>query len=201
MGRAAEMLAFMEDRGGVATWSELADAGFNPSLIDAMTRKGEIDRETRGVYALADAIPDDLEAITARWGRAVLSHGSALYLHGLSDRYPLRVEITVPREYNASNILAEYPSTIVYRASKEAYPLGIETVPSMTGASVRAYDKERCVCDMLSARRSRDVDAQTFRSALEGYFKSADKDLTKLSEYARVLGVEDELQRYAEVLS
>lgn len=201
MGRAAEMLAFIDDCGGVATWSDLTGAGFNPNLISSMAERGEIERETRGVYSLADAVPGDFEAITARWGRAVLSHGTALYLHGLSDRYPLRIEVTVPREYNASNIVAEYPSVIVNRASKDAYPLGIEMVAGMTGASVRVYDKERCICDMLVARKKREADVQTLRSALEGYFKSADKDLAKLGEYARALGVEDELQRYAEVLS
>lgn len=200
MSRTGEAIDFIEQRGGVVRRAELVQAGFSPGLIAAMAEGGKIDRETRGVYALPDVVADDLEAITARWGRAVVSHASALYLHGLGDRLPLRHDITVPREYNASGIAAAFPAASIHRAPKETYALGITTVEGLSGAPVRAYDKERCVCDMIALRSRDTVDAQALKDAVAGYFRDPGRDMTKMTDYARALGVEDELQRYAEVL-
>lgn len=200
MSRTAEAIEFIERHGGVVRRAELVRAGFSPGLIASMAESGKIDRETRGVYALPDVMADDLEAITARWGRAVVSHTSALYLYGLSDRLPLRCDITVPREYNASSIATAFPAANIHRAPKETYTLGIRTVEGLSGAPVRAYDKERCVCDIVALRSKDAVDAQALKDAVTGYFKDPGKDLAKIAQYAHALGVEDELQRYAEVL-
>lgn len=200
MSKTAEALAFMEKRGGIARWSDLVDAGFSPGLVASMADRGKIDCETRGVYALPDVMADEPEAITARWGRAVVSHGSALYLHGLSDRLPLSTDITVPREYNAAAIVRAYPDITLHRCGKQTYPLGIQIVEGLAGAPVRAYDPERCVCDVLALRKRGKADVQLLKDAVEGYLRSPGRDLPKIASYARALGVEDELQRYTEVL-
>lgn len=200
MSKTAEALAFMEKRGGIARWSDLVDAGFSPGLVASMADRGKIDCETRGVYTLPDIIADEPEAITARWGRAVVSHSSALYLHGLSGRLPLSTDITVPREYNASAITRAYPNITLHRCGKETYPLGIQTMEGLAGVPVRVYDSERCVCDILALRKRGEVDVQLLKDAVGGYLGSPECDLPKIASYARALRVENELQRYTEVL-
>lgn len=200
MSRTAEALTFMEGRGGVVRWSDLVGAGFSPGLIASMAEQGKIDCETRGVYTLPDVMADEPEAITARWGRAVVSHGSALYLHDLSDRLPLSTDITVPREYNASAITRAYPDITLHRCGKGTYPLGIQIMEGLTGAPVRVYDPERCVCDILALRKRGEADVQLLKDAVEGYLRGPECDLPKIASYARALGVESELQRYTEVL-
>ena len=200
MTRTRELLRFMEGRGGIARSADLLSAGFSAGLVASLERKGDIERETRGVYVTAGTILDDFARIQLRWGRCVFSHGSALYLDGLSDRLPIRLEVTVPREYNAAGLVAGNPTLVVHRANRTAYPLGMTEVQSMSGVKVKAYDMERCICDLLSARRKDDADIQLFAGALNGYFKRDDKDISKLGRYAKALGVEDELHRYTEVL-
>ncbi len=200
MSRTAEALVFMEGRGGIARWSNLVGAGFSPGLIASMAEQGKIDCETRGVYTLPDVMADEPEAITARWGRAVVSHGSALYLHNLSDRLPLSTDITVPREYNASAITRAYPNITLHRCGKGTYPLGIQTVEGLVGAPVRVYDSARCVCDIFALRKRGEADVQLLKDVVGGYLGSPECDLPKIASYARALGVEDELQRYTEVL-
>lgn len=200
MTRTDELIELLKSKGGIARQSELRAAGFSAGLIASLAESGAINRETRGVYALPDVLVDDFETVTSRWGRAVISHASALYLHGLSDRFPLALDVTFPSAYSVTSFAAARPSAIVYRANAGAYPIGIEYITGMSGAPVRAYDKERCVCDAIIARSKNDIDIQILKSAIEGYFRLPDKDLAKLSEYARALGVERDLQRYAEVL-
>ena len=64
----------------------------------------------------------------------------------------------------------------------------------------KGMQQGKVYCDALAARNRNEVDMQTFKSAIGGYFNSPGKDLPKLSEYARALGVEEDLQRCAEVM-
>lgn len=200
MTRTQELLQFMEKYGGVARSVDLTNAGFSAGLIAALEKNGAIERENRGVYVTAGTILDEFARLQLRWNRCVFSHGSALYLHGLSDRLPFHLEVTVPREYNAASLAANNPGLIIYRANKATYPLGIAKVRSMSKVMVKAYDMERCICDLLAARRKDGVDIQLFAGAMDGYFKRTDKDIGKLNRYAKALGVSDELHRYTEVL-
>lgn len=200
MTRTDELVELLRSKGGIAKQSELRAAGFSAGLIASLSANGTISRETRGVYVLPDALTDDFETVTSRWGRAVISHGSALYLHGLTDRFPLVLDVTLPSTYNATGFIAACPDVIVHRANADHYPIGIEYIEGISGAPVRTYDRERCICDALAARNKNEMDMQTFKSALGGYFNSSSKDLPKLSEYAQALGVGKELQRYVEVM-
>lgn len=200
MSRTQELMQLMEERGGVARSVDLIDAGFSAGLIASLERRGNIERETRGVYVTAGTILDDFARIQLRWGRCVFSYGSALYLHGLSDRLPIRLEVTVPREYNATGLTADNPTLIIHRANKTTYDLGITEARSMSGIMVKTYSAERCICDLLAARKKGNIDIQLFAGAMEGYFRRRDKDLNKLNRYAKMLRMDDELHRYTEVL-
>ena len=47
---------------------------------------------------------------------------------------------------------------------KELWELGIASIKSQMGATVRVYDKERCICDLI--RDKKDMDMQLY----EGIF-------------------------------
>lgn len=199
MSRLDELLDFMKDNGGSATSSEIRAAGYSPSLIDSLLGKGAIERETRGVYALIDVPIDDLSIIAKRWKRTIFSYGTALYLLGLSDRIPIRIDITFSRGYNPQGLIDEYPQCRIHYVPKDLVDLGLIQVKTSTGFIVPVYNAERCLCDLLKARRKGKVDIQLFNSTINGYFKGDGHDLHKLSRYAEKLGVGDELRRYTEV--
>lgn len=200
MPKTDKLLEFMNDHSGVATSTELLGAGFSAGLIASLESKGAIVRETRGVYVTEGTMLDDFARLQLRWNRCIFSHGSALYLHGLSDRLPFQLEVTVPREYNTTNLIAQNPDIVVYRANKSNYPLGITELPSLSGAMVKVYDAERCICDLLVARKGNRVDIQLFAGALDAFFKSSKKNMKNLHDYAQALGVLNELHRYTEVM-
>ena len=57
---------------------------------------------------------------------------------------------------------------------------------------------ERCICDIVSERKY--IDKQVFTDAITGYFGSKDKNIRNLIKYSRILGIEDEVRKYTEVL-
>ena len=86
----------------------------------------------------------------------------------------------------------------VHYASKKLYNLGICEVISNSGNLVKAYDKERSICDLIMNRNK--VEIQNFQTAMKEYMLSMDKKLSSLIEYAEKLRIRDEVMKYVEVL-
>lgn len=189
------------DSAGAATAAELTAAGFSPGLVAYALGRGLVGRMTRGVYCPADAPDDDLAAVCLRWRRCVLSLGSALWLRGLSDRVPARLDVTVPHGYNPSGLAGEFPGTRIHRVSPELWELGRSTARTAIGAEVACQTAERAVAGLIAQRARRGADAQLVRDAVAGYFAKPDRDLPGLSRMCAALGVSGDFQTYLEVLS
>lgn len=76
--------------------------------------------------------------------------------------------------------------------------MGVIKIKTPLGSFVKCYNMERCICDIVSGRKT--VDKQIFIDAMTGYFNSKDKNIRNLIKYSRVLGIEDEIRKYTEVL-
>lgn len=201
MGRSEEIAEFIESEGGVASAVQISEAGFLPGSVSYALKTGAIDKLTRGVYCTPDVFDDEFAAISYRWSKCVLSHASALYLAGLSDRVPAAIDVTVPHGYNPHSLTREYPGTRIHRVSPEVYGLGISSAKSPAGATVKAYCAERAVADLIAQRSREGADPQLVRDAIAGYFRRRNTDLPKLARMCSALGVEEEFRMYLEVLS
>lgn len=86
---------------GYVTTRDARDLGVDPTQLRLMAARGRLERVARGVYRvplLPRTAHDELaEAVAWTLGRGVVSHESALVLHGLSDVNPSRIQLTVPR--------------------------------------------------------------------------------------------------------
>jgi predicted transcriptional regulator of viral defense system len=87
---------------GYVTTRDARDLGIDPTQLRLMAARGRLERVARGVYrvpVLPRTEHDELaEAVAWTLGRGVVSHESALVLHGLSDVNPTRIHLTVPRD-------------------------------------------------------------------------------------------------------
>ncbi|TYL50014.1 hypothetical protein FXB39_10105 [Nocardioides sp. BGMRC 2183] len=87
---------------GYVTTRDARELGIDPTQLRLMAARGRLERVARGVYRVPQ-LPrtehDELaEAVAWTLGRAVVSHESALVLHGLSEVNPSRIHLTVPRD-------------------------------------------------------------------------------------------------------
>ena len=91
-----------DERHGYITTRDARDLGIDPTQLRLLASRGRLERVARGVYrvpVLSRSEHDDLaEAVAWTLGRGVVSHESALVLHGISDVNPSRVHLTVPRD-------------------------------------------------------------------------------------------------------
>ena len=90
-----------ESQAGYFTTSQAQVAGYSRQLLNHHVGSGEFIREQHGIYRLNRFPRSSREDLYVAWlrcgSRAVVSHESALELHGLSDAMPTEIHITVPR--------------------------------------------------------------------------------------------------------
>ena len=153
-------------------------------------------RTVHGVYATAEAWPDNYYLLALRNGRIVFSHESALYLHGLMEREPAATTVTVPEGYNSTHINRQ--GIRVIHSKPEWYTLGVTKVKTAYGNEVPVYDRERTICDMIRCRKN--VEVQTFRTAMREYMGGEKKKLGNLMRYAKELEIEEKVRIYTEVM-
>lgn len=85
---------------GLFTTQQAAEAGYSPQLLVHHVRGGRMLRVRRGIYRLVHFPAGEREELVTVWlwseQAGVLSHETALGLHGLSDALPAQVHLTLP---------------------------------------------------------------------------------------------------------
>ena len=182
----------------IITNKQAEEIGIKRYILALLAQKGKLERVKNGVYKKKDAVDDDFAAISLNNEQVVFSFHTALYLLGFSDRTPNVFHISVPQGYNTGHIKRKFSNIKVHYVKIDFFDLGISKTKTPLGSSVKCYNMERCICDIVLERKS--VDKQIFIDAMTGYFKSKDKNTRNLIKYSRILGIEDEIRKYTEVL-
>jgi predicted transcriptional regulator of viral defense system len=85
---------------GLFTTKQAAAAGYSPQLLVHYVHAGKLVRVSRGIYRLVHFPAGEHEELVAAWLwselAGVVSHQSALALHGLSDVLPANIHLTLP---------------------------------------------------------------------------------------------------------
>lgn len=189
--------AVAEQNNGFIRTSQVEELGISRPMLRKYTDAGKLEQVRKGLYVLSDDIADEYALLQARSKVAVFSYGTALFLWGLSDRTPHVYDITMPRGANISLLKRDNSNLRCHYVQQEIYELGISKTTSPQGATVRLYDKERCICDLI--RDKEQMDMQLYSQAIKDYFKSKPNN-RKLLKYGKVFGIEDKIRTYMEVL-
>ncbi len=188
--------ALIEQNNGYLLTSQVRENDISKTYMAKFVKENNLERVARGIYITEDVWPDELYIMQMRNEAVIFSDETALFLHGLMDREYTKICVTVPTGYNATHLKSD--NVQVRYAPAQRYDLGICMVPSASGNMVRVYDKERTICDLIAGRANTEV--QIFQTAIKEYMSSKDKKLSKLVEYAEILGIHDEVMKYVEVL-
>ena len=190
------ILSVLRDNNGYITASQVTNLGIPRHCLSEMMFSGDIYKVSRGIYALPEVWEDEMYFLQYRYGKGIFSHGTALYLHGLTDRTPHNYTMTFPRGYNSQ--AAKQQGIIVKVTVPEFYELGITEVNSPCGNTLKTYDVERTLCDIVRGKNSDNI--QYVNQAMKSYAISKSKDISKLLGYAEKLRVKRKILRYMEVL-
>jgi predicted transcriptional regulator of viral defense system len=183
---------------GILRASTAIELGVPKHVLYEMVKKGELVRESQGIYRLRESDPSgnpDLVHLSLRVPRAVFCLISALYFHELTTQIPHQVYFALPRDVKTPKI--EYPPIRVFHFSQEPYQAGIEE-HEIDGVKVKIYSREKTITDCFKFREKIGMDIAL--EALRDYLKQPRPNVSLLMKYAKVNRVEKGLRPYLEAL-
>ena len=196
MGKFEVIDRLVDEGNGYLCTSKVVECGISKHTLAAYVDERHMEKVGHGVYLSTDGWQDPFYELSLQNSRIIFSHECALYLHGLMEREPARLVVTVPAGYNASHLRKQGIS--VFQEKKEFSSLGRMDVETNYGNRVAAFDRERTICDIV--RHKKRMDIQVFQYAIKEYMDSSGKDINRLMAYARELGTLDTVRLYTEVM-
>lgn len=186
--------ALIEKHNGVVTSTMLTENNIPRLYLKKMTDSGELICVCRGIYVSTDSWEDEMFILQAKFPKGIFSHETALYIHNLTDRTPMKYSMIFPHGYHTVSVSEE---NITERHSiKDLYYLGITTANSPCNNQIKLYNIEKTLCDIVKSN----CDVQIVNEAMKRYAKSKDKNIKLLYEYAEILRVKNKISNYMEVL-
>ena len=188
--------SIMKMNNGYVTSKELSNLGIHRMYLNIMKEKGMIEKVGNGIYIDSSKIEDSYFVFGLELPNIIYSHMTALYFHGLSIKAPNdKYDITVPNNYFNYKI----KNHNVFYVDKDIYELGLIQIDTPMGNKVKAYDMERCICDIIRSKNR--MDFNLVKSCVKKYIKRKDKDLVKLYLYAEKFGIKKVVMNYIDLLS
>lgn len=196
MSKTKDIMKFVTKNNGVITTNQLTNLGIHRQYLSNLVKQGKLEKVERGVYVSINTFEDKLFSLQSRFNKGIYSHSTALYLHGLTDRTPIKYTMTFPTSYNITNVQKYNVKT--YRSNEKFYSIGLDTVHTSNGHKVNVYSIEKTLCDIV--RGNSKEGKEEVVNAFKEYSRRKDKDLNVLFNYASLLKVESKVRGYMEVL-
>ena len=186
--------SIMKMNNGYVTSKELDNYDIHRMYLNTMWKKGIVEKVANGIYIDSSKIEDSYYVFSLSMPNTIYSHMTALYFHGLSIKAPNdKYDITVRKTYNSKHL----KNQDVFYVPDDIYELGLTEVETPMGNKVKAYDIERCICDIIRSKNR--MDSEHVKYSIREYIKRKDKDLIKLSKYADKMGIKKEVMDFIEV--
>jgi predicted transcriptional regulator of viral defense system len=177
-----------ENHNGLLRVSEAIRFGVPEHIVYEMVQNGELIKEVRGVYRLADSDPlgnPDLVQVSLLVPKGVICLISALFFYELTTQIPHSIYIALPQ--NAGKPRLAYPPLEVFWVTNSLHSVGVD-VHVLDSVRVKIYNREKTVADCFKFRKR--VGEDVALEALKDYVNQPKLDVHKLLEYAKINRVE-----------
>lgn len=94
---AKKIMQEAENNDGIIRTSQIEEIGIPRRNIRQLLDTGVLVKESKGLYSVAEISPDEYTVLQSRSEKSIFSYGTALFFHGLSDRVPHTIDVTVPQ--------------------------------------------------------------------------------------------------------
>ena len=118
MTKFEQLDSMLEQGNGYITTRAVTAQGISKPYFAEYARSRELERVAHGVYQSPDAWPDDMYILHLRNSNIVFSHQSALALHGMMEREPHHIYVTVKQ--GCANLPNCHPRVYAARSQKPA---------------------------------------------------------------------------------
>lgn len=162
--------------------------------ILAAAKEGELVRLRNGLYADPDALTGNIVDMEAIVPGGILCLYSAWSNYNLTTQVPDAFYVAVSRSRKIK--LPAFPDIKLVFQRNELLEIGKIEIEEQ-GIRVLMTDIERSVCDAVKYRNKIGIDVMT--EIIDNYLRRTDRDLSKLTEYAKKLRVYSTLHQILQV--
>ena len=174
----------MEKNNGIISSRMIELLKISRQYLSILESDNEIERVSRGIYQAPNVFEDSFYSFQTKYKKAIFSHMNALYFYGMTEEFPYNYTATVPQSYHVDTVNERCN---VFYVTEDMLELGICEVETPNGNKVRAYDIERSICDIIRSKNR--MDLEQVKKVIRQYMKSKHKDMSKLSEYSKKMGI------------
>lgn len=185
----------LKESGGIITSAYCRENNIPTVYLSRLAKEGKLFRVQKGIYIIEDGDYDEYYFFQYQYKKAIFSYETALFLLGVTDKIPWRIDVTV---YNGYKFNEKQNTLNINYVKKSIYNLGIIQKKTMFGNIVNVYSYERILCDFISNKEK--MDTEVYVKLIRYYFKYKDKDIHSLYEIARKMGIEDKVREVMEVV-
>lgn len=182
-------------KNGYLTTKDVTDNNIPRAYLTKLIKEGKIERVSHGVYFKKNELVDEFVILQSKSKNAIYSNTTALYLHGFSNRIPIKYDITINSGYNGS--LQKEDNVNLFYTKRELLELGVINYKLDSGNIIRVYDLDKTICDIIKNKKK--IDAEIFNKAIREYFYSKKKNTLKLYEYAKKMNIYNKVRDTFEV--
>lgn len=183
-------------RNGYLTTKDVTNNNIPRTYLTKLIKENKIERVSHGVYIKKNVLVDEFVVLQSKSKYAIYSNTTALYLHGFSNRIPIRYDITIKSGYKGS--LQKEDNVNLFYTKNELLDLGVINYKLDSGNIIRVYDLDKTICDIIKNKKK--IDAEIFNKAIREYFYSKKKNTLKLYEYAKKMNIYNKVRDTFEVL-
>lgn len=193
MNKKDEIKKILENNNGILYVKDIEEKYIHRQYLKELENDGYVEKVIKGLYVKKGKELNEFFILGEQYKSGIYSHNTALYFYGLTDRTPLKLDMTFPNTIRLNNELINS-----HYLKKEFYELGATTLKLKDKTIIRVYDLERTICDIVRDRNK--IDNQILNTALKEYMKLKNKDINLLYKYAKILKIDKILKQYMEVL-
>ena len=205
------IIAYFRKRGGYALMKELKAAAFQTRDIARLLKEGSIIKVKPGLYRLANVekmvitlprkkrsgstISQEIIDVCRALPDGVICLASALSFYDLTTFNPSEIYVAIPNAAKVPKI--DYPPLRVFYFRERFYKPGIEKI-EVPNCTIRIYNKEKTICDMLRYRNKYGDDLAL--ESLKTYLSRKEANVNKLRKYAEICQVKTVMMPYLKAL-
>lgn len=181
----------MQENNGMISTKMIEPLNISRQYLAIMEKNKEIEKIARGIYLAPGKFEDSYFCFQQRYKKAIFSHMNALYFYDMTEEFPYNYTVTVPQNYHVDAINKKCN---VFYVADDIYEVGLTKIKTLNGNIIYAYDKERCICDIIRSKNK--MDPEQVKKAIKQYLASKDKDLVKLTIYAKKMKINEKVMMF-----
>lgn len=193
MDKKEKIKEIVNKNNGILYSKDLEKYDIHRQYLKELEKLGYLKKVFRGMYIRSNKNINEFFIMGERFQTGIYSHNTALYFYNLTDRTPIKFDMTFPSNVRINN---EY--IIAHYIKNEKHLMGATKMKLEDNTIIQIYDLERTICDIIRDRNK--MDPQIFNTAMKEYSKRKNKNLNLLYKYAKKFRIEKKLKQYMEVL-